>query len=121
MLSVISADKKGYIVGLLILAAAAVLAGCTALAETSKPEAAATKREVAAAEQKPDDDLRMTRNAYAEMPQDGDFEYSSPAPSMPKSTINLTKTTFGKIKTGMTLAEVEKLLGDRGMLVSTMD
>jgi hypothetical protein len=61
----------------------------------------------------------MNQDPYSERQFDGDMEYSTPAP--PKTSVKLTKAAFEKIKVGMTLAEVEKMLGDEGMLVSTMD
>ena len=118
MINFIRTSIKGRILGLFLLTSAAVTAGCTAQAETSQ-RIEPPKREVTTARRAPvDDDVRMTRNPYAEMPQDGDFDYSAPPKSAP---VKLTKSTFEQIKTGMTLSEVEKLMGDKGMLVSTMD
>lgn len=118
MINFIRTSKKGQILGLLLVVIAGISAGCAAKAETSKPtETKVQKREVAAATQTPE--MPMNRNPYSEMPQDGDLEYS---PSVPqKTSATLTKAAFGKIKVGMSLAEVEKMLGDKGMLVSIMD
>jgi hypothetical protein len=122
MLNFLNKYTTKNIGGLFIIIFAAVLAGCTAQAETSeRTETPAPKKEVATAQHTPADAMRMTRSPYSEMPQDGDFEYATPAPSMPKTPANLNKAAFEKIRTGMTLAEVEKLLGEKGMLVSTMD
>jgi len=118
MINFIRTSKKGHILGLLLVVIAGISAGCAAKAETSKPtEPTVQKREVAAATQTPE--IRMTHNPYTEMPQDGDLEYSPSAPQ--KTSATLTKTAFDKIKVGMNLAEVEKMLGDKGMLVSVMD
>ncbi|HEY0460077.1 MAG TPA: hypothetical protein VGC97_13150 [Pyrinomonadaceae bacterium] len=119
MINFIRTNKKGHILGLFLLSVSAILAGCTARAETTRQQPAPPKREVAA-QRTPDDDIRMTRNPYAEMPQDGDMEYSAPAPQK-NAPANLSKSAFEKIKLGMTLGEVEKILGDKGMLVATMD
>jgi hypothetical protein len=99
------------------------LAGCAAQAETRTETAPVaqkyevTQRQTAAAAQTPE--MRLNRNPYAEMPQDGDLEYSMPAPNSSSPLLN--KTVFDKIKPGMTLEAVEKLLDEKGMLVSTMD
>jgi hypothetical protein len=75
------------------------------------------KREVAATTQVPE--IQSNRNPYSDIPQDGDLDFSTPAPQ--KSSATLSKAAFDKIKVGMSLAEVEKMLGDKGMLVSIMD
>ncbi|MEP6902532.1 MAG: hypothetical protein ABJA66_12325 [Actinomycetota bacterium] len=62
---------------------------------------------------------RMYSNPYAEMPYDGDMEYSAPLPKLTSPAIS--KAVFQKIKVGMTLMEFEKLTGETGMLVSSMD
>ena len=118
MINFIRTSKTGHILGLLLLTVAGISAGCSAKAETVKQaEPPVQKKDVAAAAQTPE--IRMTRNPYSEMPQDGDLEYSTPAPQ--KSSATLTKAVFDKIKVGMSLAEVEKMVGEKGMLVSSMD
>jgi hypothetical protein len=118
MKNFIRAYKKGYILGLLLLAIAGISAGCTTNAETTRPtEPPVPKREVAATTQTPS--YNMNHDPYSERQFDGDFEYSTPAPQ--KTSVNLTKATFNKIRSGMALAEVEKMMGEKGMLVSTMD
>lgn len=118
MKNFIRTGKTGHILGLFLLAVAGISAGCSAKAETTgQTEPPVQKREVTAATQVPD--MRSNRNPYAEMPQDGDLDYSTPVPQ--KTSAVLTKIAFDKIKVGMSLAEVEKMLGDKGMLVSTMD
>jgi hypothetical protein len=100
------------------LAIAGISAGCTARAESVKPnDPPVQKKEITATTQTPE--VRMTRNPYAEVPQDGDMEYATPEPR--KTSPTLTKVAFDKIKVGMSLADVERMLGDEGMLVSTMD
>src|SRR5215211_1940342 len=99
MINFIRTNKKGHILGLFLLTVSVILAGCTAQAETTR-QPAPPKREVAA-QRTPDDDIRMTRNPYAEMPQDGDMEYSAPAPQK-TAPANLSKSAFEKIKPGMT-------------------
>ena len=114
----IRTGKTGYILGLLLLALAGFSAGCSTKAETVRrttPEA--PPREVAATTQTPSN--RMMQDPYADRQFDGDFEY--PTPTAPKTSANLNKASFDKIKTGMTLDAVEKLMGEKGMLVSTMD
>jgi len=118
MINFIRTSKKGYIAGLFLTAIAGISAGCAARAETSKSTPPPPKKEVSAAAPTPDD-VRALRDPYSEMPTDGDMEYSTPAPG--KSTTNLTKTVSGKIKIGMTLAEVEEIMNEKGMLVSTME
>jgi hypothetical protein len=121
MINFIRTSKKGHILGLFLLVLAGILAGCSAMAETPRQsERTVQQREVVRAAQTPDDDLRMRRNPYSEAPQDGDWEYPTTAPQKTAS-INLTKAAFNKIKAGMTLTEVEKMMGEKGMLVSTMD
>ncbi len=111
-------SKKGYILGLILLAVAGISAGCTTKAETVKrSEPAAPERETTVTTQTPG--YRMSQDPYGERQFDGDFEYSIPAPK--KSAANLTKAAFEKIKVGMALGEVEKMLGEEGLLVSTMD
>lgn len=114
----IRTSTKGHILGLILLAIAGISAGCTTRAETlKKSESAAPKKETATATQTPS--YRMEEDPYFDRQFDGDMEYSKPAPK--KTSANLSKATFEKIKAGMTLGEVEKLLGEEGMLVSTMD
>ena len=111
-------SSKGHILGLILLAVAGISAGCTTRAETLKRnEQTAPKKEVATATQTPS--YRMEEDPYFDRQFDGDMDYSMPAPK--KSTANISKTTFEKVKVGMTLGEVEKVLGEEGMLVSTMD
>jgi len=114
----IRTSKKGYIFGILILTFAGILAGCTTKAETVRQPAPATpQREVSATTQTPG--YRTSQDPYSERQFDGDFEYSTPAP--PKTSANLTKAMFDKIKVGMALEAVEKMMDEKGMLVSTMD
>ena len=118
MINFIRANKKKHILGLLFIAIAGISAGCSTRAETVKPaEPTAPKREVAAATQTPG--VKTNQDQYSEREFDGDMEYPAPAPI--KSAADVTKASFNKIKNGMTLEEVEKLLGEKGMLVSTMD
>ena len=116
MINFISANR--HILGLILLTLAAISAGCTTKAETTrKTEPTAPQREVAETSQTPV--YRMNQDPYYDRDFDSDMEYSTPSPT--KSSATLTKTSFGKIKIGMTLEEVEKLLDEKGMLVSTMD
>jgi len=118
MINLIRAGKKGHILGLILLAIAGISAGCTTSAETiRKTEPPTQKRETTATAQTPV--YPINQDPYSERQFDGDMEYSTPAPQ--KSSANLNKSSFEKIKVGMTLGEVEKMLGDEGMLVSTMD
>jgi hypothetical protein len=118
MINFIGIHKKGHIVGLILLTIAGISAGCTTRAETTRQtEPSTPKRETPATTQTPS--YRANQDPYSERQFDGDMEYSTPAPK--KSSANLTKAAFEKIKVGMTLAEVEKMLGEVGMLVSTMD
>lgn len=117
MINFIRASKKGYFIGLILSTLAAISAGCVMKAETiKKPEPPAPKRE-AATTQTPG--YRMNRDPYEERDFEGDMDYPAPAPTVVSRKI--TKADFYKIKTGMTLEEVENFLGDKGMLVSTMD
>ncbi|HEY8560827.1 MAG TPA: hypothetical protein VIL74_10670 [Pyrinomonadaceae bacterium] len=109
----IGADKKIRILGLILLAIAAVSAGCATRAETARPTA--PEKETAATTETPG--FRYNRDPYSDREFDGDFEYSTP----PKPAVILTKASFAKIQTGMTLAEVEKTLGGEGLLVSMMN
>jgi hypothetical protein len=118
MINLIRTSTTGHILGLVLIAIAGISAGCSAKAETIKQiEPPVQKREVAVTTQTPE--MPLNRNPNFEMPQDGDLEYSTPAPKTTSAA--LTKLAFDKIKVGMNLAEVEKMLGDKGMLVSTMD
>lgn len=118
MINFIRTSKTGHILGLVLIALAGISAGCTAKAETVKQtEPPVRKREVAATTQVPE--IQSNRNPYSDIPQDGDLDFSTPAPQ--KSSATLSKAAFDKIKVGMSLAEVEKMLGDKGMLVSIMD
>jgi hypothetical protein len=118
IINFIRAGKKGHILALLLLAVGGISAGCTTRAETIKKDAPPPpKKEVTATTQTPS--YGMNDDPYSGRQLDEDFEYSTPAPQ--KSSAKLTKTNFEKIRVGMTLGEVEKLLGDEGMLVSTMD
>jgi hypothetical protein len=116
MINFIRANK--HILGLILLTLAAISAGCTTKAETTrKTEPTEPKREVVETTQTPG--YRMNQDPYYDRDFDSDMEYSTPTPT--KSSATLTKASFGKIKVGMTLEEVEKLLDEKGMLVSTMD
>jgi len=118
MINFIRTSKTGYILGLILLTIVGISAGCSAKAEPVKQsEPPAQKKEVVAATQAPE--IEINRNPYSEMSPDPDLRDSTPEP--PKSTVQLNKAAFDKIKVGMTLNEIEKLLGDKGMLVSTMD
>lgn len=120
MINLINKSKKGHILGLILLAAAGISAGCSTKAESRQTtEPTIAKKEAAA----PTPALKTTPTADPERRFDGDFEddmeYSTPKPAAKKSAVNISKATFEKIKTGMTLEEVEKLVGDEGMLVGT--
>ena len=118
MINFIRTSKTGHILGLVLLAIAGISAGCTTRAETvKKGEPPVAKKETVATTQTPS--YRMEEDPYFDRQFDGDMDYSLPAPK--KTTANLSKATFEKIKVGMTLGEVEKILGEEGMLVSTMD
>lgn len=110
MIDFISAKTKRNILGLLILAIAGFSAGCGTKAEMPKPKSET------AAQTNPE---RVELDPFYEMRPEGDMEYSTPAPK--KTLTNLTKATFEKIKIGMTLVEVEIVMGEKGMLVSTKD
>lgn len=117
MINFIRTSKKGYILGLL-LTLAGISAGCATRAETVRQtEPPVPPRETAVATQTPG--TRMNQDPYYERQFDGDMEYSTPAEQ--KTSENLNKATFTRIKPGMSLAEVEKMMGEKGMLVSTMD
>jgi hypothetical protein len=114
----IGASRKGHILGLILLAVAGISIGCTTHAETIKrSEQPAAKKEVATTTQTPS--YRMEEDPYFDRQFDGDLDYSVPAPK--KSTAIVSKAAFSKIKVGMSLGEVEKILGEEGMLVSTME
>lgn len=116
MINFIRVNKHSL--GLILLTLAAISAGCTTRAETTrKTEPTAPKREVAATTQTPG--YRVNQDPYYDRDFDSDLEYSTPSPS--KSSAALTRASFGRIRVGMTLEEVEKLLDEKGMLVSTMD
>jgi len=118
MINFIRASIKGHLPGLILLAIAGISAGCAAKAETTgRTEPAAPQKETATTTQTPS--VRLSHDPYSEREFDGDMEYSTPAPK--KSAALLTKASFEKIKVGMPLAEVEKVLGEAGMLVSIMD
>jgi hypothetical protein len=118
MINFIITSKQGYILGLLLLISGGIMAGCSAKAETKTPLPDTPKRaEVAELREPPA--YRQNRNPYSDMPYDGEIEYS--APVRKNSAPLLTKTNFGRIKVGMSLTEAEKIMGDQGMLVSTMD
>lgn len=125
MINVISTGTRGNILGLLLLTLAAISAGCTTRAETSRQsEPTATKKEAAVTTPTPAETTRtpaeLSRpDPYSEKQFDGDMEYSTPAPK--KSAASIDKATFEKIKIGMTLEEVEKLVGEKGMLVGIND
>ena len=114
----IKTNKQGHILGLILLAVAGISAGCTLKAETiQRNEPPVAVKETTTTTQTPS--YRMSEDPYYDRQFDGDYEYSTPAPK--KSAAVLSKSSFEKIKIGMTLGEVEKLLGEEGMLVSTMD
>jgi len=116
--NLIRTSGKGHLLGLILLAVAAISAGCTTRAETIKrSEQPAPKKEVATTTQTPG--YRMEEDPYFDRQFDGDMDYSMPAPK--KSTANISRGAYEKVKVGMTLGEVEKVLGEEGMLVSTMD
>ena len=121
MTNFINFDKKGHILGLILLLAAGISAGCSARAE-SRPvaEPAIAKKEAAATTPA----AKTSTMPAPERRFDGDFEgemeYSTPAPvKKSASAVKINKATFDKIKPGMTLEEVEKLVGDKGLLVGT--
>ena len=117
IINIIKAGRSGHILGLILLAIAGFSAGCATKAETTRQtENNPPKREAAATTQTPS--YRLDQDPYSERQFDADMEYSTPPP---KPAVKLTKAAFEKIKIGMTLGEVEKMLGDEGMLVSTMD
>jgi hypothetical protein len=119
MINFISTGKKGHILGVILLAIAGISAGCTTKAETTqKSEPPAAQKETATAARTPV--YRTSQDPYSERQFDDDLEYSVPAPQK-SPAVKLTRAAFAKIKVGMTLAEVEKMLGEEGMLVSTMD
>jgi hypothetical protein len=114
----IRARKMGHILGLIFLAVAGISVGCTTKAETTKPaEPAAPKKVAIAATQTPS--ARVTPDLYNERQLEDDLEYSSPSPRRPTSKVS--RASYEKIKIGMTLEQVEKLIGEQGMLVSTMN
>ena len=99
------------------MAVAGIFAGCTTKAESIKPaEPPAAKKEVSTAQTPVN---RPAPDTYFEREFEGDMEYSTPKPA--NSTAAVNRPTYEKIKVGMTLEEVEKIAGDKGMLVSTMD
>ena len=115
---IISNCRKAHLLGWLLLAIAGIFAGCSTEAKSVKTyEDPAPKREATAA---PTPVERTSPDTYFEREFEGDSEYSTPKPAA-KSTANINRATFEKIRIGMTLAEVEKLTGEKGMLVSTMD
>lgn len=113
-------NKKIHILGLILVAVAGISAGCSTRAEsrqTSEPTVA--KKEPVTASSpaaKPSSMPDAERRFDGDF--DGDMEYTTPAPSK-KSAANINKASFEKIKIGMTLEEVEKIVGDKGMLVGT--
>ncbi len=79
MINFIRTSTKGYILGLLLITIAGVLAGCTARAETKPTPTDSPKQpEVAVTSAPPE--YRMNRDPYLEMPFDGDMEYYRPLP-----------------------------------------
>jgi hypothetical protein len=118
MINFIRTSTKGHILGLFLLTIAVISAGCSSKAEATKGvQPPVQKREVAAPTPTPE--TTPNHNPSAVMPQDGDPEF--PATPMQTSSVQLSKTDFEKIKVGMDLVEVQELMGDKGMLVSTMD
>ena len=118
MINFIRTSNKGYILGLILLGIAGISAGCTTRAETvTRSEPSALQKETTSTTQTRG--YQTEHDPYYDRQFDGEFDYSPPTPK--PSAANLSKTYFEKIKIGMTLGEVEKLLGDEGMLVSTMD
>ena len=118
MINSIKAGLNVYLLGLIMLPLAAILTGCTIKAETTKQtEQTAPKKDVAVTTQTPGN--KINRDPYSERDFDGDLDYPAPAPTIAASKI--TKAAFDKIKVGMTLEDVEQSLGEKGMLVSTMD
>jgi len=119
MISFIRTSKKGKVLGLILLAIAGISVGCTTKAETvKKNDPPAPQKQTAPPTQTPG--YKVDEDPYYERDFYGDREYSTPAPQK-SAPANLTKLTFNKIKTGVMLEEVEMLMGEKGMLVSTMD
>jgi hypothetical protein len=118
MINFIRTKKKRYILGVLLSVLTGISAGCTTQAETSKKiEPPAAKKEAAATTQTPSEFSRP--DPYSERQFEGDMDYSTPASK--KTSVNIDKATFEKIKIGMSLEEVEKLVGEKGMLVGIND
>jgi len=121
MKNLISNNKNGLILGLILLAAAGIFAGCSTKAEsrqTNEPTIAKREATPAPTPVKASPTLDPERRFDGDF--EGDMEYSTPKPAAKNSAaVNINKATFEKINVGMTLEEVEKLVGDKGMLVGT--
>lgn len=125
MKNLINTNKKRHIIGLILLTAAGISAGCSTRAE-SRPatEPTIAKKETTTASSATPV-VKSSTLPDAERRFDGDFEgdmeYSTPKPAEKKSAtpVNISKATYDKINVGMTLEEVEKLVGDEGLLVGT--
>jgi hypothetical protein len=122
MKNLIGKSKKVNILGLILLAVAGISAGCSTTArssETSKPTIAKNDSTPA-----PTPVVKAASVTEAERRFDGDFEgdmeYSTPKPAAKTSrAATINKAAFEKISVGMTLAEVEKIIGEEGLLVGT--
>ncbi len=121
MINLINKSSKIHILGFILLAAAGISAGCSTRAESRQTtEPTIAKKEAAMPTATPI--VKASPMSDADRRYDGDFdgdmEYSTPR-SEKTATASINKATFEKIKVGMTLEEVEKLVGDQGMLVGT--
>lgn len=123
MQKIINIGKNGRLLGLLLLAAAGISAGCSTRVESRQAsEPAIAKKEAVTATPTPA--IKTSTMPETDRRFDGDFEddmeYSTPSTSKrTAAAVNLNKATFEKIRIGMTLEEVEKLVGEKGMLVGT--
>jgi hypothetical protein len=122
MQNIINIGKNGRLLGLLLLAAAGISAGCSTRAESRQAaEPTIAKKEAVTATPTPA--IKTSTMPATERRFDGDFEgdmdYSTPSTAKRTAPVNLNKATFEKIRIGMALEEVEKLVGEKGMLVGT--
>ena len=131
MKNFIKTNTQAHLIGLIFLGLAAVIsAGCSTRAETVKPatanapvaqkEAPTPAPTTTAAPTQTPGASRISEDSFSEPGHELGPGYY-PSREQKKSSVSITKASFEKLENGMTLAQVEKLLGDEGMLVSMMD
>ena len=117
MINFIKANKTGYLGGIFLTAIALISAGCAANGETVKKNEPPAQKKEAEPIGKPSE----VKPERIEMTSNKENETDSPKSAPQKTSERLTKANFDKIKIGDSLEDVEKMMGDKGLLVSTMD